>query len=156
MTDSTKPPRHRWSEGHDPVAMPLLLSLHRAQGEALSQARIVWDRHSLSPAEFDVLATLRNAPAPYQLTPTALQASVLITSGGLAKILLQLAQRGLVTRSAEAEDRRIKPVRLTPAGRRLVESAMAEVAETSGAWLRSLLTERQLARLAALLLKLAQ
>lgn len=155
MTATAKP-RHLWSESHDPLAMPLLLGLHRAQEEALSRARVVWDRYGLTPAEFDVLATLRNTPAPHQLTPSGLQAAVLITSGGLTKVLLQLAQRQLVSRPTQTEDRRVKPVRLTPAGRRLVESAMAEVAETSGAWLRSLLTEQQLARLGALLLKLAQ
>jgi len=155
MTAAEKP-RHLWSESHDPLAMPLLLNLHRVQEAALSRARAVWDRYGLTPAEFDVLATLRNAPAPHQLTPSGLQAAVLITSGGLTKVLLQLAQRSLVSRPSQTEDRRVKPVRLTPAGRRLVESAMAEVAENSGAWLRSLLTEQQLARLDALLLKLAQ
>jgi hypothetical protein len=38
--------------------------LHRAQELAFSQARALWARHGLTPAEFDVLATLRNASPP--------------------------------------------------------------------------------------------
>ena len=136
-------PRHVWSESHDPEIMPLMLSLHQAQGQAFAQARAIWTKHGLTAAEFDVLATLRNAPQPHELTPSQLQASLLITSGGLTKVMRQLEARKLVTRSQHGIDQRVKPIRLALPGKRLVEKAMAELVATSGKQVRLVWTRRR-------------
>ncbi|MDP3124759.1 MAG: MarR family transcriptional regulator, partial [Thiobacillus sp.] len=117
MTSSKQLPRHEWAESHEPETMPMVLFLHHAQGLSFTLARTVWTRNGLAPAEFDVLATLRNAPAPHELTPTQLQDSLLITSGGLTKVMLQLETRNLVIRSRHQTDQRVKPIKLTPAGK---------------------------------------
>jgi DNA-binding MarR family transcriptional regulator len=147
--------RHEWSERHAPQTMPLMLNLHRAQALAFSQARALWARHGLTPAEFDVLATLRNAPLPHELTPSQLQASVMITSGGLTKVMRQLETRNLVSRSQHPSDQRIKPIRLTASGKRLVQKATVEVAAESGAWVQGVLDEKEIGVLTKLLGKLA-
>jgi DNA-binding MarR family transcriptional regulator len=92
----------------------------------------------LSPAEFDVLATLRKVASPYELTPTELQQAVVITSGGLTKVLHQLEARDLVARAVDAEDRRSKRVRLTRTGKTLIERAMEAVLASQGEWLTTL------------------
>lgn len=155
MTLATKV-RHEWSESHDPEIMQLVLSLHRAQELAFSWARAVWTRHGLTAAEFDVLATLRNAPPPYELTPSQLRASVLITSGGLTKVMRQLEARNLVTRPRPQADLRIKPMKLTSPGKCLVEKAMAELAAISGTKVRDILNVAEIGSLTALLLKMAE
>src|SRR6059058_6697504 len=48
--------------------------LDRARGAAFSA-------HGLEPWEFDVLAALRRAGAPYELSPGQLTAEALVTSG---------------------------------------------------------------------------
>jgi DNA-binding MarR family transcriptional regulator len=149
-------PQHQWSEAHAPDTMPLMLHLHRAQGLAFAQAQGVWARHGLTSAEFDVLATLRNSPPPFELTPSQLQASVIITSGGLTKVMRQLEDRNLVTRSQTNFDQRIKPIKLSRKGKGLVEKAMAELAATSGAWIRRLLGKDEIGLLAELLQKIAE
>lgn len=154
MTNPTQV-RHEWSESHDPAVMRLALSLHRAQELAFSRARAIWVRHGLTPAEFDVLATLRNAPPPYELTPSQLQAAMVITSGGLTKVMRQLETRGLATRPQPREDLRVKPMRLKPQGKHLVEKAMAELAATSGVWVRSMLSAGEIGVLTKLLEKMA-
>lgn len=154
MTNPTRV-RHEWSESHDPAVMRLALSLHRAQEQAFSLVREIWARHGLTPAEFDVLATLRNAPPPHELTPSQLQAAVMITSGGLTKVMRQLEDKGLVMRPTPTEDLRVKPMKLKPAGKRLVEKAMAELVATSGAWMRGMLTADEIGTLTALLRKMA-
>lgn len=156
MTPPKKMPRHEWSESHAPETMPLMLHLHQAQGLAFSQARALWARHGLTPAEFDVLATLRNAPPPHELTPSQLQDSVMITSGGLTKVMRQLEARNLVSRSQHASDQRIKPIKLTHSGKRLVERAMAELAATSSAWVQGVLDAKEIGVLTKLLGKLAE
>lgn len=133
----------------------MLLQLHRAQGLAFAQARKTWAAHGLSPAEFDVLATLRNAPPPYELTPSQLHDSLLITSGGLSKVMGQLEAKDCVIRSRQQFDQRIKPIKLTATGRRLVEKAMTELALVSTTWVRRALEPDEIDRLTALLRKLA-
>lgn len=134
----------------------LMMNLHRAQGLAFAQARAIWARHGMTPAEFDVLATLRNAPPPHELTPSELQASVVITSGGLTKVMYQLEARQLVSRSLHESDQRVKPIKLSLAGKRLVEQAMAELAAASGIWARSALSAEQISSLTAMLARLAE
>jgi len=80
--------------------------------------------HGLSGGEFAVLAALRRAGAPYQLTPAGLTRSLMVTSGGMTKRLAALQQRGLISREAAAADRRSLPVTLTAAGKDLVDAIM--------------------------------
>ncbi len=94
-------------------------------------ARIVGDRQEatygqfgISRGEFDVLATLRRAGEPYELTPTELCASMMLTSGGMTGRIDRLERRGLVRRSAHPSDRRALVVTLTAAGRELVDDAV--------------------------------
>lgn len=47
---------------------------------------MMWDP-GLSYSDYDVIATLRRAGAPYELTPTELSKRVLLTSGGLTACL---------------------------------------------------------------------
>ncbi|UIJ46158.1 MarR family transcriptional regulator [Sphingomonas cannabina] len=80
--------------------------------------------HGLSYTELDVLATLRRSGAPYQLSPTALRKSVLLTSGAMTACLNRLERRGLIGREPDAADRRLLMARLTGEGLRLVEDAI--------------------------------
>lgn len=155
MSLTTPSQRHKWVDCDDPEAMSLVAVLHQAQGLAFSQARTIWSKRGLSPAEFDVLATLRSSMVPYELTPSDLQASLLITSGGLTKVMRQLEERQLVSRPRQKGDQRVKPVKLTPTGKRLVEKAMTETAAATSAWTRGLLTANEIGLLTGLLGKIA-
>jgi DNA-binding MarR family transcriptional regulator len=85
--------------------------------------------------EFDVLAALRAAGAPHQLSPSDLMAMTLSASGTVTNRIDRLVARGLVTRHIDQLDRRGVVVKLTPAGRRRVDTAAADVAEVeSAAW----------------------
>ena len=81
----------------------------------------------LSRTEFEVLAALRSHPAPHRLTPTDLYDAMLMSSGGLTKVLKALEARRLVSRPDGAGDKRSKPVQLTASGATLVEAAMPVV-----------------------------
>nr|WP_320132934.1 MarR family transcriptional regulator [uncultured Holophaga sp.] len=90
-------------------------------------ARRTLGAFALSTTEFEVLAAMRAHPAPFQLTPSELYDAVLISSGGLTKVLKGLESRRLVDRPQSSDDRRSRPIRLTPEGRTLIEAAMAAV-----------------------------
>ena len=73
--------------------------------------------------EFDVLAALRRAGAPYELSPGRLLRETLVTSGTMTNRVDRLASRGLVERLPDPHDRRGVLVRLTGAGRVTVDGA---------------------------------
>lgn len=91
----------------------------------------------LAYSDYDVLATLRRAGSPYELTPTELSRRVLLTSGGLTACLRRLEAADLISRRGVPEDRRRLLARLTPKGFDVIESfvderfAMAEQALAS-------------------------
>lgn len=95
-----------------------IIRLARRYEEEVS--RILRPR-GLSYSDFDVLATLRRTGEPYELTPTQLQKNVLLTSGAMTACLRRLETAGLVSRRADAADRRRLSARLTPSGHDLVE-----------------------------------
>ncbi|TFH88578.1 MarR family transcriptional regulator [Billgrantia azerbaijanica] len=78
-------------------------------------------QHGLQAGEFDVLATLRRAGAPYALTPTQLYEALMLSSGGMTNRLDRLERAGLIQRSPNPEDRRGVLVSLTERGRDLME-----------------------------------
>jgi DNA-binding MarR family transcriptional regulator len=145
---------HQWDSAMDPEIAPLFLALQWAQQRSMAVMEPLLRRFSLSVAEFDVLASLRNSPAPYEMTPTQIQHEIVITSGGLTKILLQLETRALVERSQLKNDLRIKPVRLTSSGVQTIEAAMAEMIGATGRWIRSALKEDEIKQLSDLLSRL--
>lgn len=147
--------RRNWPEVHDPRRLRFVLALSRAHGGVLSQVAEILARFGLTVAEYDALATLRRTGAPWELTPSQIQCSMLITSGGLTKILRQLESRRLVSRPRCGADRRSKPVRLSARGRAVVDRAATDLGVDMGARIQAALDEPELEQLTALLEKLA-
>lgn len=73
---------------------------------------------------FDLLASLRRAGAPYELTPTQLIEATLLSSGGMTKRLDRLVEEGLVERRPDPDDRRGTLVRLTRRGKATIDRAL--------------------------------
>lgn len=90
-------------------------------------------RYDLQDWMYDVMATLRRGGEPYELTAGQLLERSMVTTGAITNRIDRLEARGLVERAATT-DRRKVIVRLTEAGRQLVD----EVAATH------LATEREL------------
>lgn len=80
--------------------------------------------HRLQAGWFDLLAALRRAGAPYELNPTELMRTTLLSSGGMTKRLDRLSEAGLVERRPDPGDRRGTLVRLTPRGKTTIDQAL--------------------------------
>jgi len=78
----------------------------------------------LEEGGFSVLAALRRAGEPYELSPTELNRELLISSGGVTQLLDRLERAHLVRRRPHPDDRRSVKVGLTAAGKRLADRAM--------------------------------
>ena len=89
----------------------------------------VFAAHDLEGWEFDVLAALRRAGKPYMLSPGALVAQTLVTSGTMTNRIDRLESRGLVARQPDPTDRRGVRVVLTTRGKEAVDSALADLLE---------------------------
>ncbi|MGW0167603.1 MarR family winged helix-turn-helix transcriptional regulator [Streptomyces sp. NPDC003343] len=81
-------------------------------------------RAGLTRPEFDVLGTLRRTG--HELTPGELARETFSSGAAVTKRLKQLTERGLVERRGDDRDRRVAHVRLTDAGRDLVDEVLPE------------------------------
>ncbi len=142
-----------WPDAVTPAG-DLVTTVTRLSHLLLAHGRPVFNRHQLTGAEFDVLVTLRKMPPPHELTPTALGDSTLITSGGLTKVLHQLADYQLIERRVDPVDARIKRGRLTKAGIAKAETALNEVLSADSAMLNQLISTKELKQLNTTLMKL--
>ncbi|MGB6801412.1 MAG: MarR family transcriptional regulator [Candidatus Sulfotelmatobacter sp.] len=86
---------------------------------------------------FDVLATLRRAGKPYELTPTQLYNALMLTSGAMTNRIDRLEAAGLVERLHCPADRRGVLVSLTKAGLKLIDKAVTTHMEVEEAMLAS-------------------
>lgn len=97
-------------------------------GHHLDRARRAsFTDHGVESWEFDVLAALRRAGAPYELSPGRLIKETLVTSGTMTNRVDRLVARGLVERLPDPHDRRGVLVRLTEEGRAKVDGALASL-----------------------------
>ncbi|WP_226653879.1 MarR family winged helix-turn-helix transcriptional regulator [Leifsonia sp. LS1] len=99
--------------------------LHRVASRLTDELTAVYAQHGLGEGDFDVLAALRRAGAPFERTPGELAAHTMITTGGMTKRLDRLERAGLVARRTAVGDGRGRVVALTPLGRETIDAAFA-------------------------------
>ncbi|MXR36063.1 MarR family winged helix-turn-helix transcriptional regulator [Craterilacuibacter sinensis] len=109
--------------------------------------------HAINVGEFDVLAAIRRAGAPFQLSPGQLQNMVLISSGALTNRINRLEKAELVTRHTDPNDRRGVVVTLTDKGLTVIEDAVSHHLAAEAELLEPL-DQAERMQLAALLKKL--
>ncbi|WP_431279997.1 MarR family winged helix-turn-helix transcriptional regulator [Leifsonia poae] len=116
--------------------------------------RTAFERSDLESWEFDVLAALRRAGAPYQLSPKALLQQTLVSSGTMTNRIDRLVTRRLVERRTDPNDGRGILVQMTSSGLTRVDAAITRLVDAESELLASLSTADQ-ERLAGLLRKLS-
>lgn len=94
--------------------------------------------HGLELWEFDVLAALRRAGAPYRLSPGQLLDELEVASGTMTNRIARLSERGLVRRERNPSDGRSALVVLTEEGRVRVDAALAALLVSEGRLLNDL------------------
>ncbi|WP_111718649.1 MarR family winged helix-turn-helix transcriptional regulator [Homoserinimonas sp. OAct 916] len=110
----------------DPSPQGVIGRLHRLARALSKELDAVYSKHGLSEPEFDLLATLRRAGPPYERAAGDLATHTMVTTGGLTKRVDRLEERGLVTRSGAPGDARRRLVRLTTAGRKVIDGAFTD------------------------------
>ncbi|MEV7773185.1 MarR family transcriptional regulator [Kitasatospora sp. NPDC086791] len=108
----------------NPEPMALIGRLRRLNVRVDNALREYFTACGLDSSEFDVLATLRRSGEPYELNARALLKSAMVTSGAITNRVDRLSAKGLVERNPCPNDRRAVLVRLTPAGKELIDGAL--------------------------------
>lgn len=91
--------------------------------------KAAFTQHGIESWEFDVLAALRRAGQPYQLTPGQLLRETHVTSGTMTNRVDRLVKRGAVTREPDPNDGRGVLVSITDLGLSLVDAALETLIE---------------------------
>ena len=144
--------RQNWPQAHR-ESQPAVLRLLRAYDVFSRESGEVLSRMGLQIAEFDVLAALRRQAPPHCVSPTQLCSALLISSGGLTKVLKRLEAAGWVARPANPNDGRSQLVELTDSGREKAEQAITLLCGLHREWL-SPLTENEVQQFDGILDKL--
>jgi DNA-binding MarR family transcriptional regulator len=145
--------KENWPEGYSSSEEVMLRLYHSALRHTEEMQRFLAP-FSLSTAEFVTLRVLRREPAPHVMTPTGLHETLVMSPGGITKILKQLEAKGLVSRKSDHADRRHNLVQLTPLGKSKITRAQQAVREFDSRLLDRTLGAREQDRLAQLLRKL--
>ncbi|WP_330229893.1 MarR family transcriptional regulator [Nocardia sp. NBC_00508] len=135
-------------------AMAVLGRMGRLMLVARREIEAVFGRHGLRRGEFDVLAALRRSGAPFELNPSVIADTLMLSRAGMTGRLDRLEAAGLVRRVADAQDRRAIRVALTESGQELVDTVVTEHTANETRML-SVLTageRRELDRIARILL----
>src|SRR6476619_6334225 len=94
--------RERPELDHSPVGVVGRIS--RLARELEQRLEPIYREHGLEPGWHDVLATLRRSGPPYQLRPSELTGTLMLTSSGTTKRLDRLEQAGLIARPPDPTD----------------------------------------------------
>lgn len=156
MRDSVDDHVAAWAKelpGLDPVKEQIIARMIKVVRHVSAGRSDALDTDGLAMWQYKTLLMLRREGAPYELSPSRLADVLGLTRGALSARLAGLEQRGLIAREHDTADRRRVRVRLTPAGRRAVESLLDREEQGEGRLL-AVLTDREKQTLAALLRKL--
>lgn len=138
----------------DARAMGIVGRIFRLAEMMQQQTSSLLAEHGLALWEFDVLGTLRRQGKPYSLTPTALMAATLLSSGAMTNRINRLEEKGYVERTPSTDDRRSLLVSLTPRGLRAIDAATGPRFADAAAAIKQLTAKERMV-LADLLRKLS-
>jgi DNA-binding MarR family transcriptional regulator len=108
----------------DTTAMAVFGRIFRLARIAGDEVERAYAEFGIGRAEFDVLATLRRAGEPFELSPGALAASMMLSTGGTTARLDRLEKAGLAERRPSPTDRRGVLVTLSPKGKDVIDRAL--------------------------------
>ena len=138
----------------DPVVMPLMYLLKAGKAYHMSILEHDIQKIGLSIFEADVLLILKSSFNEKQLTPKQVGERLVISSGGLTKVLNQLERKGLITRLIDEHDKRSKPIKLTPPGEQKAIDALLQLQSTTDGWVHGRLSDEKIIALSNLLSEL--
>jgi DNA-binding MarR family transcriptional regulator len=116
----------------EPVGLPITGRVMRLARVMEARREALFAEHSLSVADFDVLATLLRRGGDDAINVRHLQRSMMLSSGGTTKRLDRLEQANLLRRTSDPDDRRGVLISLTDDGRATARAALRALTIAEG------------------------
>lgn len=110
----------------DVSSMAIIGRFKRISQHLGSEMGKTFAKHDLTPAGFDMLATLRRSGPSYALSPNELLNTMMVTSGTMTNRIDQLCKAGLVERLKNPEDGRGFIISLTENGFEKIDAAIID------------------------------
>jgi DNA-binding MarR family transcriptional regulator len=117
---------HRERPDLDTSAVEVVARISRAARVLERHTQAFFTDHGLQPWEYDMLAALRRAGSPYELSAGTLKTAMLVTPGAMTNRIDRMAARDLVATRTDPADRRSTLVRLTARGQALIDAIVAD------------------------------
>jgi DNA-binding MarR family transcriptional regulator len=105
----------------DSLEQEVFLSLWRTYDRLRALEEELFDRHDLTPQQYNALRLLASA-APGSLRTLELASRLVSRAPDITRLLDKLEQRGLIERDRPADNRRVVDVKIAPAGLDLLQS----------------------------------
>ena len=136
-------------------AIEVITPMWRVAKLLADERRRTLARLGVAPATLDLLAVIRRAGPPYELSTREITRRTLVTAGAVSQRVALAERAGLVTRAPSSASRRAVSVRLTEAGHTLIEATVRQLLDHE-ADLISALTAGDRSALTGMLAKLEQ
>ena len=127
----------------DTAAMATVARLNQVRSQVMRQVETAMVDAGSTLAVFDVLSALRRQGFPYEMKPSSIARSIMLSASGMTNRIDQLERAGLVQRVPDPESRRTAPVALTAIGVELAERLAQEVAQAEEQMLSTLTTSER-------------
>jgi DNA-binding MarR family transcriptional regulator len=122
-------------------SLKLFLNLNVVQALVVKRFDTKLSSHGISLNDFLILYHISQAPDE-KLRRTDLAEKIGLTASGITRMLSPLEKIGMVRREANSRDARVSYVKLAPAGKRILNDAMATAETTSEQILNSAKTKK--------------
>jgi DNA-binding MarR family transcriptional regulator len=99
----------------------IITRIGRLRARLDTEVAAVFDRYDLTPADFEVIVTLRRCGSPFRLPQARLMTRLGLTSGTVSVRIDRLVTKGVVRRERDQRDARVTFVGLTEQGHRLFD-----------------------------------
>jgi len=114
----------------DMASMEVIGRIKQLSQYLLREMEKTFSVYGLNAASFDALATLRRSGEPYELSPSDLMDSTMVTSGTMTNRIDQLVKNGLVERLPNPKDARGFIISLTNEGHDLIDLVLNKHVKT--------------------------
>ena len=122
----------------DTASLGIVIRILSLAREYQREASLALAELELELFEYDALSALRRQGKPFELPATTLARETDLSSGAMTNRIDRLEARKLVSRENDPQDRRAVIVRLTAAGKRLIDRAITQRIEAADRSTRSL------------------
>ncbi len=80
------------------------------------------DQYDLTPAKFNILITIKNQGKDGGINQVELSKRLIVSPSNMTRMLDRLEREKLVVRTAQANDRRVKVIKITERGTKLIDT----------------------------------